>query len=141
MNLRIGGQTFINVDVPVLWGQRAVIQDAQNRVSVLDLSGEKPRLEILSDEPAPGVPFRPAFGGIIILRDDQELYRYNPEEKALYSIGLGLPDLEFGELGTRIGSNWFEGNLIAGAGVGIAVEKNGISLGAPLPPGLARLAS
>lgn len=139
MNLRMGSQTFVNVEIPVLWGQRAVLQDNQGRLSIVDLSGEKARLELLADEPAPGVGFRPRFDGVVILQGDVELYNYNPREKAISSITLDLPDVEISAGGIRIGTNRFAGNLVAGSGVGFAISKEGVAVGAALPHGLAIL--
>lgn len=139
MNLRMGSQVFVNVQIPLLWGERAVIQDKQGRLSIIDLSGEKARLEVLADEPAPGVSFRPRVDGVVILQGSVELYSYNPQEKCISSISLGLPQVEISASGTRVGTNQFSGNLFSGFAVGLAVRKDGISLGAPLPPGLAKL--
>ena len=139
MNLRMGSQAFMNVEIPVLWGQRAVLQDNQGRLSIVDLSGEKARPEVLADEPAPGVGFRPRFDGVVILQDSVELYSYNPRDKSVSSISLGLPDVEISAEGIRVGMMRFSGNVVSGSGVGIAVSEEGTAVGAPLPPGLARL--
>ena len=139
MNLLMGSQAFMNVEIPVLWGQRAVLQDNQGRLSIVDLSGEKARLEVLADEPAPGVGFRPGFDGMVILQGDVELYKYNSRDKSISSITLGLPDVEISAGGIRIGTNRFSGNVLAGSGVGFAISKEGIGIGVALPPGLARL--
>ena len=139
MNLQMGTQTFANVQVPLLWGERAIIQDKHDRLSVIDLSGEKARLEVLADEPAPGVRFRPSVDGIVIFKGDVELYTFNSKEKTISSIALGLPEIQISSVGTRVGSNWLSGNVIYGAGVGVAVGKDSVSLGAPLPPKLAQL--
>jgi len=139
MNLKMGSQTFINVRVPVLWGTRAIIQDQQGRLSVIDLGGDTARLEILGDKPAPGVEFVPGIDGFRIFGNGKELYRYDPAKKTLSSIGLGLPECEIGRWQIRVGSNIFSGNTIAGFDVGIAIKEDGIAVGAPLPSGLARL--
>lgn len=139
MNLRMGSQVFMNVAIPLLWGERAIIQDKRSRISIIDLSGEKARVEVLADEPAPGVGFRPRVDGIVILQDGVELYVYNPQEKTISSLSLGLPEVQISVTGTRIGTSWFSGNLVAGAGVGLAVKNEGIALGAELPPKLAKL--
>jgi len=139
MNLRMGSQVFTDVQIPLLWGERAIVQDEDGRLSVVDLSGERANVEILADQPAPGVGFRPWLDGIVILQDGAELYSYNPREKTLSSLSLGLPEVEISATGTRIGTNWFSGNVVTGFGVGVAVSKEGISLGAPLPARLARL--
>ena len=139
MNLRMGSQVFRNVKIPVLWGQRAILQDDHGRLSVIDLSGEKARPEVLADEPAPGVGFRPRFDGVVILQDSVELYSYNPRDKSVSSISLGLPEVEISAEGIRVGMMRFSGNVVSGSGVGIAVSEEGTAVGAPLPPGLARL--
>ena len=139
MNLRMGSQLFMNVQIPLLWGARAIVQDAHGHLSVVDLSGESAHVEVLADEPAPGVEFRPRVDGVVILQNGLELYSYNPREKTLSGLSLGLPEVQISATGTRIGTNWFSGNVVTGYGVGIAVSKEGISLGAPLPPKLAKL--
>ncbi len=140
MNLKMGNQFFNNVQIPLLWGKRAIIQDKKNRLSVIDLSNPKAKLEVLADEPAPGITFEPSFAGFKILRDGVPLYSYDPTEKRLESLSLGLPDCQISPWSIRIGSNQFSGNSISGFGVGIAVSENGISVGGPIPQGLAQLA-
>lgn len=139
MNLIIGSQTFIDVQIPILWGTRAVIQDEEGRLSVIELTGSAPRLEILGDKPARGVEFLPTVDGFNILLHGEELYAYNPDEKMLSDISLGLPNCQISRSQILVGSNVFSANTIVGAGVGIHVTKDHISLGAPLPPGLVRL--
>lgn len=140
MNLRMGSQLFQNVDIPLLWGTRAVIQDRTGKLSIIYLGGSKAVLEILADEPAPGVTFKPRVDGIVITQDGLELYSYNPREKLLSPIGLSLPECQITPWTTRVGTNQFSGNVISGFGVGIAVTESSISMGAPLPAGLAKLA-
>ncbi len=139
MNLRMGNQVFMNVQIPLLWGERAILEDERHRISVLDLSGENACVELLADEPAPGVSFRPRVDGFVFLKDGVELYSYNPREKAISSIALGLPDVQIGASGTRIGGSLFSGNVVTGSPVGVAVSERGIAIGAPLPQKLARL--
>ena len=140
MNLRMGNQVFKDVQIPLLWGERAVIQDTDGRLSIIDLSGEKAHLEILADEPAPGITFRFRVDGVVILRDETELYSYNPREKLLRSIDLDLPECQINPWAIRVGTNQFSGNVISSFGVGIAVTKTGTALGTALPSGLAKLA-
>lgn len=140
MNLTIGSQSFVSVQIPLLWGQRAIIQDRKSRLSVIDLSESKAKLEVLADEPAPGITFEPTFSGFKILKNGLALYLYDPTEKRLESLSLGLPDCQVTSSAIRIGNNQFSGNSFVGFGVGLAVSPEGISFGAPLPPGLAQLA-
>lgn len=140
MRMKLGGSTFENVQVPVLWGTRAVLQDADGRLSVIDLAGSAARLEILGDKVARGVRFAPTSDGFRVLNADrQALYAYSPRDRRLTSESLGLPELEIQSSRILIGSNTFQSNLVSGFGVGIVVDENGIGIGAPLPPGLAAL--
>lgn len=139
MNLKMGSQVFMNVQIPLLWGTRAVVQDEEGRLSVINLVGDTAKLEILGDKPAPGVAFLPTIDGHTILYNDKQLYTYNPKEKTLTSINLGLPECQIKPWEIRVGSSVFSGNTLVGFGVGIAVRESGIALGSPLPPGLAKL--
>jgi len=139
MNIRMGGQTFNDVQIPLLWGSRAIIQDKQGYLSVINLSGDTAKLEIVGDKPAPDVEFKPIIEGFEILDSGNSIYSYNPKEKLLSSINLELPDCQISQWEIRVGTNVFSGNVVTGFGVGIAVMKDGISMGAPLPPNLAKL--
>jgi len=139
MNLRISGQSFQNVEIPVLWGERAVLVDPTGRVSVVNLGAPSARLEILGDEPAPGVAFRPFTGGLVIMESGADLYSFDRQERTLTSITLGLPEVRLEANAIVVGTNRFVGNRVSGFGVGIAITPSGIALGAPLPEGLAKL--
>src|SRR5258708_33102106 len=106
----MGSQSFINVQIPLLWGKRAIIQDRKNRLSVIDLSEPRAKLEILGDEPAPGVTFEPSFSGFKILKNGLALYLYDSTAKRLESLSLDLPDCQVTPSAIRIGSNEFTGN-------------------------------
>jgi hypothetical protein len=140
MNLRMGSQIFADVNIPLLWGTRAVVQDRSGHLSVINLGSSRARLEILADKPAPKARFTPTFEGFIILsRSGDELYTYSPSEKKLSGSSLELPDCQIRPDAIQVGTNVFTGNLIAGVGVGISVTETGISMGGHLPPGLAEL--
>ena len=141
MDLLMGSQVFDNVTVPLLWGTRAVLQDKKARLSVIDLSGPEARVEILGDKPAPGIEFRPISGGIFeILENAAPLYAFDPQQKKLRGVSLRLPECEIGKTMTRIGTNTIQNNMVSGFGVGIWVKSDGgMAIGAPLPPGLAKL--
>ena len=139
MKINMGSQIFRDVMIPLLWGSRAVVQDKQGRLSVIDLSGKEARLEIVGDRPAPGTEFKPTIDGVTILENGKELYNYNPESKVLRSISLSLPECEIGPWQIRVGTNTFSGNMVSGYGVGIAVSEQGIGMGVPLPKNLAKL--
>lgn len=139
MNLQMGNQIFLNVQIPLLWGTRAVIQDQQERLSVIDLGGDVAKLEILGDKPAPGIEFVPIIDGFEIMYKGQSVYRYNPSEKILSMIGSRIIECQISGSQIRVGSNTFSGNVFSGFAVGMIVSEDGISIGAPLPPKLARL--
>ena len=139
MNLKMGSQIFSEVKIPLLWGERAIIQDKKNRLSVINLSGKKARIEILADAPAKGIDFEPTFSGFKIIENREALYLYDPSQKRLESLSLGLPVCEVSPSGIRIGTNQFSHNYFGAVGVGISVTSEGIAMGAPLPTGLAQL--
>jgi hypothetical protein len=141
MDLQMGSHVFRDVAVPLLWGTRAIIQDAKQRLSVIDLGGHKARLEVLGDKPAPGVEFRPLSGGAFeVLEDRKPLYAYDAAHKAVRGISLRLPECRVQQNSISIGTNVFTHNRVHGFGVGIMITADGgIAVGAPLPPGLAKL--
>ena len=126
--------------VPLLWGTRAVIQDKQGRISIIDLSGNEAKLEVLGDRAAPGAEFIPNIEGITIVDRGKELYSFNPEAKIIRGISLNLPECEINADRIRVGTATFAGNMVTGLGVGIVVsDDGGIGMGDRLPPNLARL--
>jgi hypothetical protein len=139
MNIRMGSHTFEDVIIPLLWGTRAILQDQQERLSVIDLSGDEARPEIIGDAPAPDVEYVPERAGFSVERDGRALYSYTPEEKRFVPRELRLPECQITADSIRVGSNLFQSNVIVGAGIGIVVTEQGIGMGAPLPPELAAL--
>jgi hypothetical protein len=140
LRLKIGSNRFENVTIPVLWGKRAIIQDDAGRISIIDLSGPKARPEIIGDEVAPGVRYGLKDNGFTVMSDGgEELYTFSPEGGLLVSGSLELPELQVEKNRIRVGSSTFQSNMVSGSQVGIIVDRNGIGLGAPLPPGLAPL--
>ena len=139
MNLRMGSQSFFNVQIPLLWGSRAILQDKKEQISIIDLGGEEARLEVLAGKPAPGVDFKPTHEGVTIIIDDVEVYTFDADRALLQSESLNLPPVRIGSSETIVGTNRFSGNVVQGFGVGIKVSERGIAMGAPLPEGLAKL--
>lgn len=88
MNLSIGGQEFRDVEIPLLWGERAVLQDLQGRMSVIYLGGKSAIPEIIGDVPSPEVEFLPTANGYKILRDGAPVYSLDIENKILRGISL-----------------------------------------------------
>ena len=139
MDFRICGQFFSNVRVPVLWGSRAILQDQQGHVSIVNLEGDTPILEVIDDQPMAGANFSPQTEGYVILDDEGgQLYSVNPKTKSLTPIVLRLPPVTLGERELRLGTHVFEANMV-GVGVGILVTESGMVLGGPLPPALGSL--
>jgi hypothetical protein len=62
----------------------------------------------------------------------------NPSSGVITAVSLELPEVEISPNATRLGSSFFSENSIVGFGVGIAVDEQGLSMGAPLPEGLAK---
>ena len=139
MNINIGGQSFIGVQIPILWGTRAILQDKENRISVIDLSDTEARVEILGDKPAKGMEYSLNIDGFTLLKKGIEIYKYNPSDKLLSSIGLKLPECQISSQEIRIGTSTFSGNVVSGSGVGIFVSEHGMGMGGPIPPNLAKL--
>ncbi len=136
----MGSQLFLDVQVPLLWGTRAVIQDGEGKLSIIDLSGSRPVLEVVEDEPAKGVAFSPRLDGFVVIGPDgAELYKANPTAKTITGIALQLPPVTIGPDSIHVGRTTIRNNTISGVGVGIHVTETSISLGGPLPPGLAAL--
>ena len=140
MNLRMGSQLFVDVQIPLLWGTRAILEDLEERLSIINLADEQAILEVLEDEPAQGIPFAPSVEGFVIMdAKGTELYKVNPAGKSITPLSLKLLPVTISRDAIRVGTNTFQGNMVSGFGVGISVTENGIGLGGPIPPGLAAL--
>lgn len=139
MNIKIGNDAFRNVEIPILWGERAVLQDNESRITIINLSGDKAVIEVLGDKPAPDTKYLPTVDGFIILDKGNPLYNYDPEKKLLIDLKSELQECQINPDGIRIGGSFFSGTLISGSAVGIAVTKDGLAIGAPLPKNLAKL--
>jgi len=139
MNINLGGQVFVGIQIPLLWGTRAILQDKETRLSVIDLSEIEAKIEILGDKPASGIEYSFNIEGFTIIKNGYEIYKYNPTDKLITSIALNLPECKISPKEIRIGSSIFSGNMIVGYGIGIFVSEHGMGMGAPLPPNLAKL--
>lgn len=139
MNLNMGSQVFENVEIPLLWGKRAVLEDKKGMISIISLEGEKAVIEVLGDKPAPNIQYELIEDGFKIVIDGQELYSFDPVKRTITGLSLNLPECEIQSSGIRVGGSTFSGNVIVGFGVGIVVDERGIGMGAPLPEGLAKL--
>lgn len=140
MQLTMGGQYFRDVQIPVLWGERAVIQDNDGYLSVIFLREREPVIEILGDMPGPNIDYLPTSSGFEIHKEGKPLYSYDPTRKVLRGITLSLPECEVAPTEIRVGNNHITGNTIEEAAVGIAITENSINMRVPLPEGLTPLA-
>src|SRR5450759_1361286 len=108
MNIRMGGQFFMNVKVPILWGSRAILQDQHGHLSIINLEGDSAVLEVIDDHPSAGASFLPRTEAFVILdRDGTELYAVNPKTKSVTSISLRLVPVTVGLQELRVGTNVF----------------------------------
>ena len=139
MNLKIGNQTFMQVEIPLLWGNRAVVGHDGGALSVIYLGGIAALPEVVADKPAVGVEYSERNDGFVIFNGGKEAYFYSPSEKLLRDLTGSLPECEISSTGIRIGSNRFQGNTVIGSQIGIGVTERGFFMGGPIPPSLAPL--
>jgi hypothetical protein len=140
MDFRLRGQFFANVTVPILWGSRAVLQDPQGHLSIINLEGDHPTLEVIDDQPVAGTSFSPTTEGFVILNGEGgELYSVNLKTKSLTAAGTHLLPITVSKRELRVGGNVFDSKLVVGIGVGVVVTESGITLGGSLPATLAAL--
>jgi hypothetical protein len=139
MDFRISGQFFSNVQVPLLWGSRAILRDQKGHLSIVNLDDEGARLEVVDDKPAAGANVLLGADTYVILdSQSRRLYSVDPISKSLTAILLRLPPVTFGERELRLGLHAFEVNMV-GVEVGILVTESAVVLGGLLPSALATL--
>jgi hypothetical protein len=139
MNFRLGSQNFSGVQIPLLWGTRAVLSHPTGALSVIDIGGESAFPEIVSDEPWKQVEYTEKEDGFVIYRGDKQAYFYSPSRKLFRDMMGALPECEISNNHIKIGTNKISGGMISGFGVGIGVSESGFFMGGPIPPGLAEL--
>jgi|GEM_PF-1665546 hypothetical protein len=139
MNLKLGTQIFAQVQIPLLWGKRAVIGHSNGALSLVYLGGVVATPEIVADKPAVGIEYSERDEGFVIFLDGKESYFYSPAKKLLRDLAGSLPECEISSAGIRVGNSHFQGNMIIGSQVGIGVTEQGFFMGGPIPEGLAPL--
>lgn len=139
MNINFGSQLFQNIEVPLLWGNRAVLQDKAGGISIISLEGETAKIEVLGSKPAPNIAYEIVDNGYKIIDNEIELYVFYPEKNIISGLALKLPECEINDNEIRVGTSKFTGNTFYGFGVGIIVSENGVGMGAPLPEKLSKL--
>jgi hypothetical protein len=139
MNLKLGSQIFKNVQIPLLWGKRAVVSHSNGALSLIYLGGETAIPEVIADKPAIGVDYSERDEGFVIFLDGIESYFYSPAKKLLRDLVGSLQECEISSTGIRVGTNQLQGNTFMGPQVGIGVTEQGFFMGGPIPKGLAPL--
>ena len=132
-------QSFQNVKIPLLWGDRAVLSHNNGNLSVIYLGGDKALPEIVSDEPWKKIEFSEKEDGFVIYQENVQAYFYSPVRKLFRDLKGTLPECELLENSTRIGSNSIGIGSISGFEVGIGVSENGFFIGGLIPAELAEL--
>jgi hypothetical protein len=133
VDLKLASHSLQDVRIPVLWGNRAIVQERDGALSVIDVGGWMPRLEILRNQPAPGIGFRFTWGGFQIMSYPSDVYEFNIREKTFSSQTFGLPDVQIDEFYVRVGTQIYPNFGGVEGAVGIHVMPSGVQLGAPMP--------
>ena len=139
MNIKMSSQIFKDVEIPLLWGKRAVMEDKEGKMYIIALDDEKAVVEVIANEPASNIEYELIENGFKIILNGNAIYSFDPNKKIITSISLNLPECELNQSYTRIGSNRISECSISAFGVGIVVDEQGMGIGAPLPEGLAKL--
>jgi hypothetical protein len=139
MDLTIGDLELKDVGIPVIWGSRAIAQGSDRRLSVINLSSTPERLEILADQPAPGVNFVPILGGFRILAFREGGYDYNKNERTLTSPGGELPDCQIDDQYVRVGTEVFPKSTDYLTDAILTVSSNNVGITTQIPHGLRKL--
>jgi hypothetical protein len=138
VNLKIDNHTLENIRIPVLWGDRAIIQESNNRLSVIDTDGLNPTLEVLRNQPAPGIGFIPTMFGFQVLRSP-DVYEFKVRDRTFSTQTLGLPDVEIDEFYIRVGAEIYSNLRAIEPIVTLHVQSDHVDVGVPIPFPLFRL--
>lgn len=139
MKIQFGSQIFAGVQIPLLWGTRAVIGHPNGNISVIDLNGEVAKPEIVNNLPWQGIEYAEMEDGFVIYSESKATYFYSPPRKIIRDLSGKLPECEIGADRVRIGTNTISNSMIQGFQVGIGVTESGMFIGGPAPKGLAPL--
>jgi hypothetical protein len=133
MNLVLPNYSFHDAWIPVLWGDRAIVEERSGTLSVIAIENFFPSLEIVRDQPAPGVNFSIIWGGFQIMRFPNVIYQFNVREKLFTSQTLGLPEVQIAQSYVRVGAEIYPNFSNFDGLVGVQVTPNGVQVGALLP--------
>ena len=126
MDFQLGSLTFRNVQVPILWGTRAILAHPTGVLSIINIGGETAKPEVIGDSPSNEVEYSEKEDGFVIYDNDRDMRGE-------------LPECELKSDHVRIGTNKISNSMVSGFQVGIGVSSNGFFIGGPLPKGLAEL--
>jgi len=139
VDIRFGSQIFSGVQIPLLWGTRAVIGHPNGELSIIDLSGDAAKPEIVINAPWHGVEYAEKEDGFVIYSESKALYFYSPPRKVIRDLFGKLPECEITKDRVRLGTNIISNSMIHGFQVGIGVTESGFFIGGPAPKGLTPL--
>lgn len=139
MDIRFGSQLFFGVQIPLLWGTRAVIGHPNGEMSIIELSGDVAKPEIVMNSPWQGIEYAEKEDGLIIYSEGKAAYFYSPPRKIIRDLSGKLPECEISKDRVRIGTNTISNSTIHGFQVGMGVTESGFFIGGPAPKGLAPL--
>ncbi|MHB8389160.1 MAG: hypothetical protein ACYDBH_06210 [Acidobacteriaceae bacterium] len=139
MRIRFGTQAFYNVNIPVLWGKRAIIGHSSGELSIVDLSEAVARPEVVADEPWTNIEFSDKEDGYVIFKNGAPAFFYSPSRKLVRDMSGALPECEISNQQIRIGTNRIQNSTVSGYQVGVGISDNGFFIGGPAPSGLAEL--
>lgn len=139
MKIRFGTQVFHDVQIPVLWGDRAIIGHASGELSIVNLGESVAVPEVVADKPWTNVEFSSKEDGYVIFKDGTPQFFYSPPRKLVRDLVGDLPECEISEQHIRIGTNTIQNSMISGFQVGVGITETGFFIGGPAPEGLAAL--
>jgi len=147
---RFGGNEFIDVSVPLVFGDRIFLLEPGDPALLsvlLEVDGD-PAFEVFKNEPVenPLSDVSKTAAGVVTVSDRKTgrfLYKVRPGSET--SIAFGR--LDGGEVSAwisdrqlRVGGTTLQNNVFDGVMAGVIVRADGsVGIGAALPPGVAKL--
>ena len=139
MDLNINSHSFQNIRIPLIWRERAIVQEPNKIMSVINIGDFLPNLEILRNRPAPGINFLLTWSGFQVMRFPRDLYEFNVRERTFTTQTLGLPDVQIDDFYIRVGTLVYP-NLDGFEAAGrLQVTPDDVKVGVPMPFALFRL--
>ncbi len=139
MDFQFGSLAFRSVQVPILWGTRAILAHPIGVLSMINISGETAKLEVIGDNPSSDVEYSEKEDGFVIYDNGQQVYFYSPARKLIRDMRGELPECELTSDHVRIGTKKISNSMVSGFQVGIGVSAKEFFIGGSLPKGLVEL--